>query len=788
MDAAGCITAPDARKSTLQWGWMLALIVLMSCGRSSLAEPVRAEWASQAGGPAGSVDAAELSGWYAVAHTNDDSIEIRDIRQALIRRITRDEILTHAPWMSLDSGPDGPAALAWTDSGRSLFIVVTDASPSTDGLGSDVILRYDTTTDLLSRFARAEIGDATTHGLAAVHSRGELWVSTQAGSIRVYHARRNDTAGSLRYAWSLPGGAVARGMTVARGLELMFIVSDDTLYRVDLTAPFATAIAVGPVTRARGAAYTDHLGSGSQIGVYVAEGDGPSNAARIRFVPRLQATGHSSYDPSVYTISPDDLHDISATACGRLLLAGQTGPSILRETQDTRLGYEAWIRDEFDQVVALARGLVAPDGLPAGWVTDADVALGGTRFHPPSPDAAAWSVMLQIADDHLAGGQASGPTVRTVLRRYAGLMPDGIAPVVSADGIMRHWHNPWTGGAAPGWDPEFATMSTMLLVMAADRARRFYADDTAIVEAADTIIGLIRNWDSYIQPVSNALYLRALPSGGPDFGTASAAFNEGILFVEQAATYANSDPSLAFWLDRSGLPQASYITGLPVSTDFPGVHLPAFVSLYPWLVQAPFRSDPSWRTHMHSLLASNGAWTDDNAPRYMTVFSAGTTRADWGGYHADSLSDHPGDVTTFPSLMGFGSLGRTAPTVGAYHAYRHGARQAFATGASLLFRRSEIDPAYTPTDAGLPDVAVGALGLAELIKPGTADAVLAVPYRPACPADLAPPVGVLDFFDLAAFLGAFSRQDSAADLARPFGQFDFFDVSAYLRAFNAGCP
>lgn len=775
------------RHSVFRFGLLAAALLALSVSLST-AEPVTEAWSSLAGGPAASVDAAELSGWYAVGNTADDSVEIRDIRQALIRRITRDEILAHAPWMSLDSGPDGPAALAWTDSGRSLFIVVTDASPSTDGLGSDVILRYDTATDQLSRFARAEIGDATTPGPAAMHFRGELWVSTQGGPIRVYHARRNDTAGSLRYGWSLPGGAAARGMSVARDLNLAFIVSDHTLYRVDLTAPFATANAIGPVTGARGVAYTDHLGTTSQTGVYVAEGEGPGNGARIRFVPRLQAIGLSSYSPSVYTTSPNDLHDVSATACGRLLLAGQAGPLIMRETQDSRLGYEAWVRDEFNQVVAFARGLVAPDGLPAGWVTDADVAVGGTRFHPPSPDAAAWAVMLQIADDHLAGGQASALIVRAVLRRYAGLMPDGIAPVVSADGIMRHWHNPWTGGAAPGWDPEFATMSTMLIVKAADRARRFYADDPAIVEAADTIIGRIRNWDSYIQPTSNALYLRGLPSGGPDFGTASAAFNEGILFVEQAATYGSSAPSLAFWLDRSVLPQASYIPGLPVSTDRPGEHLPAFVSLYPWMVQAPFRSDPAWRTHMRHLLASNGAWTDDNAPRYMTVFSAGTTHADWGGYHADSLSDHPGDVTTFPSLMGFGSLGQTASSVGAYHAYRQGARQTFATGASLLFRRSEIDPAYTPTDAGLPDVAIGALGLAELIKPGTADAVLAVPYRPACQADLAAPVGVLDFFDLAAFLGAFASQDSAADLARPFGQFDFFDVSAYLRAFNAGCP
>ena len=186
--------------------------------------------------------------------------------------------------------------------------------------------------------------------------------------------------------------------------------------------------------------------------------------------------------------------------------------------------------------------------------------------------------------------------------------------------------------------------------------------------------------------------------------------------------------------------------------------------------------------------AARVCFVDDHAPSTMTVFSAGTTRSDWGGYHADSLSNHPGDVTTYPSLMAFSSSGMTAPSVGAYHAYRHGARQNFATGASLLYRQSNIDPTYTPGDAGLPDVVIGALGLAELIKPGTGDAVLAIPYQPECVADLAPPTGELNFFDVSIFLGAFNTQNPAADLARPFGQFDFFDVSAYLSAFGAGCP
>ena len=58
----------------------------------------------------------------------------------------------------------------------------------------------------------------------------------------------------------------------------------------------------------------------------------------------------------------------------------------------------------------------------------------------------------------------------------------------------------------------------------------------------------------------------------------------------------------------------------------------------------------------------------------------------------------------------------------------------------------------------------------------------------ACIADLAEPFGTLNFFDVSAFINAYTNQEPAADLAAPFGTFDFFDVSAFVNAFGAGCP
>jgi hypothetical protein len=54
------------------------------------------------------------------------------------------------------------------------------------------------------------------------------------------------------------------------------------------------------------------------------------------------------------------------------------------------------------------------------------------------------------------------------------------------------------------------------------------------------------------------------------------------------------------------------------------------------------------------------------------------------------------------------------------------------------------------------------------------------------PADLAEPYGMLNFFDVSAFLQAFTAQSPQADFNND-GQFNFFDVSAFLSAYGAGC-
>jgi hypothetical protein len=57
---------------------------------------------------------------------------------------------------------------------------------------------------------------------------------------------------------------------------------------------------------------------------------------------------------------------------------------------------------------------------------------------------------------------------------------------------------------------------------------------------------------------------------------------------------------------------------------------------------------------------------------------------------------------------------------------------------------------------------------------------------PPCGADLTMD-GELNFFDVSAFLSAYTSGDPIADFTND-GEFNFFDVSAFLSAYNTGCP
>ena len=83
-------------------------------------------------------------------------------------------------------------------------------------------------------------------------------------------------------------------------------------------------------------------------------------------------------------------------------------------------------------------------------------------------------------------------------------------------------------------------------------------------------------------------------------------------------------------------------------------------------------------------------------------------------------------------------------------------------------------------------IVVGASQSDSLVYLAGAAYTMSMACPSACPADFTGD-GLLNFFDVSAFLGAYSVMDPAADFTGD-GAFNFFDVSAFLSAYSAGCP
>ncbi len=795
-----------------------AVIVTPLSSTIALGSPSTSTWPSPGNADALCTAGATLAGIVATGSTQNDSVEVRDIVGNLLASVSRAQIQALLPWMNLNASVNGPAGLAFSESGRLLFIAVTDTTIPGDGLGSDAVLRLDIDTGQLTVFCRAELGgpDAARPRVALAHYKGRLYVGST-GTVQVYRAQMNDTTGTALFAATVSPGQYTTGLTLDHTLSYLLASTDTQVFRAPVsTANGLTFSLLGSASNIRSIALCDHYGGLSNPGLYILSSTSASANAQVYFATLTQARASATFAPTLYTTASANRHDLAATAEGKLLLGADTSAELLRDTADYRLSYTNWLTNEFNQVVSFGRGLISPDGEPAGWVIDADVTPSASRFHPASPDAAAWTVFLLLMSDEISKRTTGQPDpnaqaqVGAVLQRYAGDAPDGIRPLRSADGIYWHWIDPATGNAKAGWGDSYATMSTMKIVLAAARAAAYYPADPDIRRYARHIICGVHNWDAYFnpanfQPYQYQLYLLALASGGPDPFTGSSAFNEGILFADAAANYggAYSDASYAYWLNWPILPSATLLTSRPVKGGSTNNFQAAFVSLYPLLLLQPYRSNANWQAQIRNLRASNAAWTDDNGPQYFTVFSAGTTPS---GYNADSLSGHPSDITTFTSLEAFcagdgASPGRHVEGGAAYEAYRNNARETFKTGASILYRRSNTTRTFLPNSAGMPDVALGGLGLAELISPGVVAQVLTAPYPSCsyCPSDvddgsgLGIPDSGTDINDLLFFLAQYEAGAHPADLddgsgsGTPDGGVDINDLLFFLAHYEAGC-
>lgn len=760
------------------------------------------------------------------------SIEVRGPLGGVLQTWSAADLATIS---GLRPGSVNLTGLSMSASGRLIFAIISGELAGSGQLRA-MIVRLETGRSGGSIFWSLPAN--TTLPRALVHYAGRLYVGETA-LVSVFNAGRNDTAGSTRPSIVLSGFGSVRAIAVdhARGE----ILATDTAGRIARITASSGAVA-GTVTLSGlgssviGATYHDHLGarfgSGNRNGLILLLADGrlvriAPDVVQGVTAPAFTEIGNLGTAPGTGIAGA-----LSVGADGRMIAAsGALDARLASGSTDDRLALGAWMEDEVRQVTQISRGLISPDGEPNGWVIDADTSPSLARFHPASPDAAAWTVLMLLMDDELFG--ASDPArsqqnladIRRILTRYAG-RATGPRPLRNADGIYNHWIDPVTGNQKAGWGDTYSTMSTMKIVLAASRAVQRWPGDADLRASAAAIACEVRDWDTYLVPATGQYFLSGSQTG-PLSGSLSSAFNEGALFIEQAAWYGgvNSQQTWTNWLDRFRWPLAAFVAGRLVTGDVNGQFLPAFATLYSGLVQPEIRASANFADHYENLRASSAAWTDDNAARWYTVFSAGTTKTIWnaGGYNADRLPSSAGNISTFPSLMAMVGRATAAPSTqtgvapseewrlveaaAAYHAYRTGARQTFRTGASLLYRRSSIDQVWEPNSAGLPDVVLGGLGLAEgaaLVRGNSQSIVQQVLNGSlvicGCAADVGRVGGakgrdgLLDNNDFVVFIDTFfSRDGVIADVgseggaAGGDGLFDNNDFIVFIDSFFSGC-
>lgn len=103
-------------------------------------------------------------------------------------------------------------------------------------------------------------------------------------------------------------------------------------------------------------------------------------------------------------------------------------------------------------------------------------------------------------------------------------------------------------------------------------------------------------------------------------------------------------------------------------------------------------------------------------------------------------------------------------------------------------RRYRIADFVTPSDAIRVRFQARDLGSGSLVEAAVDDLSIELLGCTGNPADLAPPFGVLDLADIAAFVDGFINGDPIADLAPPFGVFDLADVGLFVSSFLEGIP
>ncbi len=686
-------------------------------------------WDYESTGAASLVAVSQVAGHYAVADRESDRVEIRDISGTLIAEVTSSDILAAAGDLDL-SGVYGPCSMAFTPSGRLLYLGVCSATGSGD---KDAILLYNLNLDSLTVFDRLVIDVSMTepvnYGMA--HYQTSLFVGTEENLYR-YAAGRNDTGSEPSE--TVETGSAVTGLAVdmaertgTNWTAKLYVSTPSDLYRVDPSVALSLSSSIASSTNIKGLTFGRTYGGPNTAGLYILRSDGSSRL--LELVPTAALRAGGSVTPVSYAELGSDLSDIAATACGRILLA-TASPQILSDASDARLDFMAWVQDEFDNYADAVKTLNWPDGLvPEGFNVQRLVPAGTALSKLIDVDTSGWAMYCMLAASLVNEDTEVEEMIVKMLKRNAGAYPDGLGGVKTVDGVLYDTYD--SSGNLTATDGTLYTM--MKLLPAAYRAKDVFPANAEIAAYQDYFRSIMKRSSDSMR-ADMRLTWRADDHGPLDQN--NVANNETWIMADIAAA---QDPICSqsyeqYLYDVNDITHPStgdYLTNELVLADSHS----AFIGMGGSMILQHHRDLPGWETQNKNYYATSIAVGDELGAPYVTAFSAG--HSPWsGGYNADGPTDHPGDVIHFPAVCGLGQYGWSSPVVGAYLAYRDGLRQEMQSSANysnpqMLTRWSMQDPTYVMTGVGIADFWFGMIGLGEVLHPGLTDYLADDYYMPA---------------------------------------------------------
>ncbi|MBK1790463.1 Ig domain-containing protein [Persicirhabdus sediminis] len=658
------------------------------------------------------VASSQVAGHYAAADRLSDSIEIRDIRENLIGSISSADITAIMDWANLAGEEYGPCGMCFSPQGRQLFISVCSSAGNV--ADKDAVLAYNINTKELRLFDRLRIedvmGSAKTYGMA--YYKGELFVGTDSGLQR-YIAEKN-TASAEPYETVVPGdSSEITGIAVDMIDQTLYVATAGSIYSADP----AGALSLSSVASASGIkdiSYGRTYGGPATEGLMVLIDHGNYDELKIAQKADLHAGGGATLQHYSYA---DEISDISATACGRMMVASN-GVSLMADDSDTRLSFDDWVQDEFDQYVQAVKTTMWRDNLvPEGFNTRKIVQAGNNLDSSIDIDTAGWAMYTMLAAHLVNGDSDAEGYIEKMLQRNAGAHPDGLGGVKTVDGVLYDTYD-----SAGNVTATAATLySQMKILPAAYKATELFPANQNIADYKEYFRSIMKRAGDSV----NSNY--AITWKNDDYGPLNnnnLSTNESWIMVDLAAAQdplATSDYE-NYLYKRSDIDEYDYY--LADEPTLKASHA-AFVVLGGAMILNQHQDEASWLVEHDNYYSTSMAEGDDMGAPYFTAFSAGNNPWMTGNYYNDGPSDHPGDIIHFPAVVGFGQHW-ISPVVGGYLAYRDGLRQEMqgASGDSnfhLLTRKSMLDDSYVMGSVGIADFWFGLIGLGEVLHPGLTD-------------------------------------------------------------------